>query len=244
LGDSYPYGSDGSGLLPNNDNYWVGYPNYLSAILDRPLVNGGCPGETTTSFLTGNPLDGGPRCPEAKSAGLLHVDYTGSQMAFAEDYLTAHDRTVLVTLQLGGIDFQNFVRQCGNNIACITSGFPTFKAGVAANLDTILSRIRDAGYAGQLVVVEYPATKYSSPTALLQAQIYQTMLPVTLLHDAGMAPVFQRFRIEAQPFGGDSCAAGLLITNADGTCNVHPTQAGHQLIASIIAEMLPSSAVQ
>jgi len=48
--------------------------------------------------------------------------------------------------------------------------------------------------------------------------------------------VFDAFQAAAAPFGGDSCAAGLLIQTVAG-CNVHPTSAGHQLIANVIAEM-------
>jgi lysophospholipase L1-like esterase len=238
LGDSYPYGSDGSGFMPNNDNYWRGYPDFLHEMIDRPLINAGCPGETTASFLTGNPLDGGPMCPATKDAGLLHVDYQGAQIDFAEAYLTTHDRTVLITLQLGGNDFQDFVAQCGNSMACIKAGFPAFKAALAANFDSILARIRGTGYAGQMIFVPYPATKFNSPVAMLQANINQSMLPVALSYGVEMAPVFERFAVATQPYGGNSCTAGLLITNSDGTCNVHPTEAGHRLIASIIAEMV------
>jgi hypothetical protein len=110
---------------------------------------------------------------------------------------------------------------------------------MTANLDTILSRIRGAGYAGQIIFVEYPAMDYNSFTGQLQAQIHQDILPVLSQHGVETAPVWDRFRIAALPYGGNSCAAGLLITLASGACNQHPTAAGHQLIASIIAEMVP-----
>jgi hypothetical protein len=35
-------------------------------------------------------------------------------------------------------------------------------------------------------------------------------------------------------FGGDPCAAGLLIKLPDGTCNIHPSPAGHLLLAQAI----------
>jgi lysophospholipase L1-like esterase len=240
LGDSYVFGSNTTGLEPRNDNFWVGYPDYLQQLIDRPLVNAACPGETSTSFLTGDHT-GSPACQQSREEGLLHVDYAGPQMDFAENYLASHDRVALVTLQIGGGDFNRFVSQCKLNPACILAGLPAFEAALAANVDIILSRIRGAGYAGSIIIGQYPATNYASALAQAQAHIYQAMLPVVSAHDAEMAPVFERFRTATEPNGGDSCAAGLLITNPDGSCNVHPTDAGHQLIASIMAEMVTLS---
>jgi hypothetical protein len=63
-------------------------------------------------------------------------------------------------------------------------------------------------------------------------------LSSTLEYGVETALVFNRFQAAVQSSGGNSCAAGLLLT-VNGACNVHPTAAGHQLIASIIAEMVP-----
>jgi lysophospholipase L1-like esterase len=240
LGDSYVFGSNTTGLEPRNDNFWIGYPYYLQQLIDRPLVNAACPGETSLSFLTGDHT-GSPMCQQVRDAGFLHVEYTGPQMEFAEDYLAAHDRVALVTLQIGGGDFNRFVNQCKLNPACILAGLPGFEAALAANVDIILTRIRGAGYEGQILIGQYPSTNYASTLAQVQAHVNQAMAPIVTAHDAAMAPVFERFQTATEPYGGDSCAAGLLITNPDGSCNVHPTDAGHQLIASIMAEMVALS---
>ena len=242
LGDSYPYGSDGTGFLPLNDNFWIGYPVYLAETIDRPLVNPACPGETAISFLTGDPADAGPNCQPAKDADLLHVNYTGSQMDFAEEYLSTHSRVVLVTLQIAGNDFQDFAGQCRGNLACIWAGLPAFEAEMADAIGTILSRIRGAGYLGQIIYVEYPTTNYSTPMVDVFEHFFQALLPVMTANDADVAPVFARFQALAEPYGGNSCTAGLLITRADGKCNIHPTQYGRQVIAAIIAEMVTGTA--
>jgi hypothetical protein len=39
-------------------------------------------------------------------------------------------------------------------------------------------------------------------------------------------------------FGGDPCAAGLLIKLPDGTCNIHPSPAGHLLLARAIEDVV------
>jgi hypothetical protein len=104
-GDSYPYGSDGSGFLPHNHNYWVGYPDYLSELLDRPLVNAACPGETTSSLLTGVFEPAEPHCPAVREADLLPVPYASSQMDFAEAYLRPTNGAAAVRLGTGeGLD--------------------------------------------------------------------------------------------------------------------------------------------
>ncbi len=74
--------------------------------------------------------------------------------------------------------------------------------------------------------------------AQLQQLVYQAITPAVLACGGQMAPVFARFETAAEPYGGNSCAAGLLVLDAGGKCNIHPTEAGHQLIADIIAELL------
>ena len=248
LGDSYPFGSrcnttpclaPGPASLDTakNDNFFVGYPEYVQLMIDRPLINAGCPGEFTSSFLTLGALTG-PACPHARELGLLHIEYAGSQMEFAEDYLRTHDRVRLVTLQLGGPQTTDFFQACGSNPTCILNGLPAHTAWLVTDMTSILSRLRAAGYSGQIIFVEYPSTNYNSFTSQILAQLYQAILPVLDAYGAQKAPVYDVFRVAAAPFGGNSCAAGLLITTATGLCNVHPTAAGHQLIASIIAGMV------
>lgn len=247
LGDSYPFGSrcdttpcspPGSFDTARNDNFYVGYPDYLQLMIDRPLINAACPGEWTSGFITlGAPT--GPACPQVRALGLLHIEYAGSQMEFAEDYLRTHDRVQLVTLQLGGPQTIAFFQSCGNNPTCILAGLPAHTAWLVADITTILSRLRATGYSGQVIFVEYPSTNYNTFTSQILAQLHQAILPVLDAYGAQKAPVYDVFRVAAAPFGGNSCAAGLLITTATGVCNVHPTAAGHQLIASIIAGMVP-----
>jgi len=248
LGDSYPFGSrcdttpclapGGASLdTATNDNFFVGYPDYLQLMIDRPLINAGCPGEFTSSFLTLGALTG-PACPHARELGLLHVEYSGSQMEFAEDYLRAHDRVQLVTLQLGGPQTTAFFQACGGNPTCIFDGLPAHTAWLVTDMATILSRLRATGYSRQIIFVEYPSTDYRSPASQILVQLYRAISPVLQDYGAQKAPIHDVFRVAAMPFDGNSCAAGLLITTAQGICNVHPTPAGHQLIASTLAGMV------
>ena len=263
LGDSYPFGSacptipcappegflflqENGNYVVKNDNWYVGYPEYLQQIIDRPLINAGCPGDTTHSFLHYPDTTTGPMCRRVKEERphMLHVDYslytnTWAQMDYAKNYLAAHaGRVQLITLQVGGPQTNRFFQDCQLSPTCILNGLPAHTASLVADLTTILSRLRDTGYSGQIIYVEYPATNYNGFLAQIVPQIYQAAVPVLAAYDAQKAPIFDAFRAAATPFGGNSCAAGLLITNTNGTCNIHPTAAGHQLIASIISAMV------
>jgi lysophospholipase L1-like esterase len=175
---------------------------------------------------------------------MLHVDYslytsTWAQMDYAENYLAAHpDRVQLITLSVGGPQTNRFFQDCQLDPTCILNGLPAHTASLVADLTTILSRLRNAAYSGQIIFVEYPSTNYTGFLAQIVPQIYQAAVPVLTAYGAQKAPIFDAFSAAAAPFGGNSCAAGLLITNTNGTCNVHPTAAGHQLIASIISAMV------
>jgi hypothetical protein len=229
-----------------NDNWYVGYPVWLAQIIDRPLINAGCPGDTTDSFLHYPDTTTGPMCRRVKEErpDMLHVDYslytnTWAQMDYAVNYLAAHpDRVQLITLSVGGPQTNRFFQDCQLNPTCILNGLPAHTASLVADLTTILSRLRDTGYSGQIIFVEYPSTNYTGFLAQIVPQIYQAAVPVLTAYGAQKAPIFDAFSAAAAPFGGNSCAAGLLITNTNGTCNVHPTAAGHQLIASIISAMV------
>src|SRR5689334_11029811 len=87
LGDSDAFGfqfpkyHDG---VPASD--FTGYAEDLEVQLpDLTLVNYGCVGESTTSFLQGP-------CPYKALGQQLHDDYTGSQLSAALAFLLAHPR--------------------------------------------------------------------------------------------------------------------------------------------------------
>jgi lysophospholipase L1-like esterase len=90
LGDSLAYG-----LQPNGDSSH-GYVDDIFQALQshgtRSLQNLGCPGETTTSMISG-------------SCAFSHVSYSGSQLNAAVSFLTQHAGQVSpVTIDIGGND--------------------------------------------------------------------------------------------------------------------------------------------
>lgn len=263
LGDSFPFGSMCQ-LLPcvaaegvsafetaKNDNWFVGYPDYLQVLIDRPLINPSCPGQNTTNFMSGAD---GPVCGTFKNGGKLHVDYKGiSQMAWAVGYLTTHDRVQLITLHLGGPETNTLIRGpaprgCAYDYqnptleaeACIAERFPAHQAGVIMRLGIILETIRGTGYSGRIIVPSYGWYTFNDYVAQIAPAFYQAWRPTLEAYGAELAPVFERFQEASRPYGGSPCAAGVQIQNADGSCNIHPAPQGHQLIADIIFEMLLS----
>jgi hypothetical protein len=124
LGDSLPYGFQqvkfDVGLSPSAFN--TGYVDVFAARLRelRPnisVVNFGCPGETTTSFVAAP-------CFFTTLGGALHDPFTGSQLTAAVAFLRAHRGQVSpITLNLWGNDLSVFVFQtCQFDFACIQAG--------------------------------------------------------------------------------------------------------------------------
>ena len=106
-----------------------------------------------------------------------------------------------------------------------------------ARLQLILETIRGTGYSGRIIVPSYGWLTFNDYVAQIAPGLYQAWIPFLEPYGAELAPVFERFREASQPYGGSPCAAGVQLTNPNGTCNIHPTAAGHQLIADLIAEM-------
>ena len=54
--------------------------------------------------------------------------------------------------------------------------------------------------------------------------------------DLRIADGFASFKTYADQHGGKTCETGLLISNGDGTCDIHPTQQGHEVLAKTILD--------
>jgi lysophospholipase L1-like esterase len=111
----------------------AGYANDLFAHYQRAfggalrLVKLGCPGETSTSMLTG----AGSPCSYPQ----------GSQLAAALAFITAHrSRVTLITIDIGANDIDGCATATGISAPCVTSGF----AAVTHNLPLILGALRKA----------------------------------------------------------------------------------------------------
>jgi lysophospholipase L1-like esterase len=244
LGDSVAFGYNP--LLPYTPPWtqFVGYPEDASGDLGYGVANAACPGETTGSLLSasGFPDTG---CHH----GGLKVDYTKygatTQIDYATAFLKDNRQTKLVTINIGGNDLQIPFYLCGalplppppSSFPCIQAQLPAMFVSYQQNLDTILGKIRAAGYKKDLVVVNQYALNYADPALTpLIAQLNALAAAVAARHNATVADTFAAFQAASASFGGDACAAGLLIPLPGGGCDLHPTPKGAELLASVVAQ--------
>lgn len=250
LGDSVAFGYVPPQAVPAPNYYdpssFVGYPEDVARALHLRVSNASCPGETTASFLVpGAPSNGCENSPVSsvgyRSEYPLHVQYRGTQMQYALQYLATHRHTRLVTIDIGAND----VFLCQETTADACASTPEFDAvlqEIGANLTTIYTLIRDvARYHGLLVALTYYSTSYSNPPSAQEAGLEaldSVIASVTQKFGGKVADGFAAFEGPSAAFGGSACAAGLLIKLPDGTCDVHPSPAGHLLLAQAIEDVI------
>jgi lysophospholipase L1-like esterase len=243
LGDSVVFGYiDQAGYEYFYPTNFVGYADWTSLTLSLNPVNAGCPGETTGSFLSHTAPDNG--CRAYRGAFSLHVVYPSlgsTQFTFATGYLHHHVPS-LVTIQIGSNDLILLEEECNDDPTCIQNGAPQVLATAEANMQTALAALRATGYSGTIVVVNYYSPDYSNQfvTTLIQA-LNQAISAPAPAYGAVVADVFSAFQAaSSNPFAqGRTCVAGLLNASNPATdppsCDVHPSQSGHKLIAQVIA---------
>ena len=244
LGDSVAFGFiDQAGYEYYNPTNFVDYADYTGLGLSLNLSNAGCPGETTSSFISSTGPDDG--CRYYRSLFPLHVVYSSAkstQLAFATIFLQQHSDTQLVTISLGANDVFLLEQQCNNDPTCIENGLPEVLAAAEANMATILGALRATGYIGPLVVANYYSLDYSNQfeTEVTMA-LNQAITAPAPAYGAVVADVFTAFYAASstQFAAGNTCVAGLLNNSnpatSPPTCDVHPSQSGHKLMAQVIA---------
>ena len=241
LGDSVTFGFNPLLQVPVRPSLYVGYPLLLGVIIDETAVNAACPGQTSSGFLSLQGTDNG--CFTFREVNALHVQYSGTQLEFAVQFLESHKRTKLVTLQLGANDLFLLLHSCGDDItnpavvSCVVQQAPTVINEVAQNIGTAIGALRKAGYDGQIILPFY----YSPNTSPLFRQVIQAlnqaMSSVAGATGSQTADVFGAFDAFSGPTH-DACAAGLLIVLPTGGCDIHPSAAGAELIAETISPVV------
>jgi len=237
LGDSYAFAY--SPLLdPTSAANFRGYADITAQALDLSLTNAACPGETSGSMISGTPPDNG--CHEFYPPLPLHVSYTGSQLAYAVNFLRTHDHVQLVSVQIGGNDLLVLEATCRGDVSCIISGLPGVEAQLAANLNTIYSAIRDkAHYRHTIVALGYFAFNYNDPNQVaVVASLDAVEASVAASYHARVADVFGAFALASAP-SGIPCLAGLQVQLPTGGCDIHPSAAGHAVYTKALLEVVP-----
>lgn len=222
LGDSLGYG------IPTG----VGYTDLVAERLSekRPgtqTVNYSCPGESTTSFISGG-------CPWS---GPLHDAYSGSQLDAAVDFLRAHRGKVdVVTLTLWGNDATALVRGCAGDLQCVEREAPAAIAALSSNLAHIIGRLRAVAPDADVVVtgtVNGHVGFFPQTDPLFQ-RLNTAIANVAADARAGFADTFSVFNPQGDVAVETAtiCRLTLNCTHGDS----HPSADGYRAIADLILD--------
>jgi len=239
LGDSVTFGYREADTSPppnySDASSFVGFPEDVGAALGFNVANAACTGESSASFIVEGARSNG--CAAYRTASPLHVSYGGTQLQYAVQYLTSHPQTQLVSLMIGYNDL--FVCEETTTDRC-ASEVPAVLKQVSTNVADILGVIRHgARYDGQVVIVNYYSFDYAnSATNGSTQEVNGAQDSAAKPFDVQIADSFAAFQAAARPFGGDSCAAGLLTRLTGGGCGIHPSAAGQALLAAAVERVV------
>ena len=239
LGDSVTFGYNPT--VPVNLANYHGYPEFVSNGVHEKVANVSCIGESSGSFLVAGAPDLG--CSAWKSSGEpMWISYTGTQMDEAVAYLRSNPNTKLVTINIGGNDLGLLQESCAMALPCELAGLPGVLAAYGNNLLAIFTRLRgEAGYTGPIVLLTYYAFDYrpaSAPDLAAFVSLNGIASGITTAFGGTVADGFNAFLVASLAYGGDPCAAGLLVPLPGGTCDIHPSVAGQKVLANAILKVV------
>ena len=242
LGDSLAFGYSAAKfkeLEPeeNPADYNTGYVDDFAHLLKLgnpklEVVNDGCPGETTESFIKGP-------C-EYQLAYRLHHPYVGgptsSQLSDALTYLQANPNTNPITLDIGANDALGVIEHtCEKKVECVIKEAPALFAHIAANLGLILTDLRGADPHATIIVLGLynPFGEKLPGGNALTAQLNEVMEKVASTVGARFADPLPIFN----PPGALEEPTICLLTNMCKTPeDIHPTDLGYGVLAGLIAK--------
>ena len=256
LGDSLAFGYQQARfneLFPNENPaaFDTGYVDDFGHFLlkthrDIAVVDDGCPGETTDSFINGPCL--------YQLAFPLHHPYidgpTSSQLSDALAYLYANPGTVSpITLDIGANDALAVAEHiCAFAPQCIAEHAPGLIEHISANLGLILSDLRGAAPDAKIVVLGLydPFDEKLPGSDQLTALINEAMAGVASTVGARFADPLPLFN----PPGSTEEETICRLTNMcpEGTIDltgkgdIHPSDLGYEVLANLIRmQYLPGS---
>jgi lysophospholipase L1-like esterase len=236
LGDSLAFGYQRPKFLATQDpaNFTTGFADDFTArVRNTPpgrnaaLVNLGCPGETTNSFLTGP-------CVFHTVLGFhLHVDYDGAQIGAAEAFLAMHPGQVgPILIAIGANDVFAVSDPCGGlNTPCFAQAFPALLARLSANYTVILNRLRHAAPDAEIITLGFynPFAIVDPATNVVVETIDQLVQQIAAANRSSFANPFVPFNL-ASPQPQILCALTLVCSFRD----IHPTDLGYQVISDVM----------
>lgn len=235
LGDSLAFGfqqAKFNALFPNEDPaaFDTGYANDFAASLQLVndglrLVNYGCPGETTVTFIRGG-------CPYPFA---LHNAFTkSSQLATAVAFLDEHPGQVSpITIDIGSNDVtQALVPICldpTQTQACVAA-VQTLLPVLAGNLTTIIATLHAASPRSEIIVLDLynPEAVVAPASDQIAALINSKIQTAVLAQGARLADVFGTFNPGGAAEVPTLCVLTAICTPLRDT---HPTDPGYAAMA-------------
>jgi len=232
LGDSVAFGFQFVKFNANfpsvpASTFSTGYVDDFSGMLReiRPgiaTLNYGCRGETSATFIHGG-------CFYTAAGFPLHDPYDGSQLSAALAFLRAHRGQVSpITINIGVNDRNDLSTLCGDDVSCYFASGPAILDTLATNVHYILSQLRAAAPAAEIITFTNYDVAFLSDARFLQlTQAFNSAIISTAASSSvRVADVFGPFNDGPQP--ATICALTFVCTPLqDG----HPTDAGYEMIA-------------
>jgi lysophospholipase L1-like esterase len=234
LGDSFTYGFQFSklGLPPTafNTGYVDVFAERLGSIRpDLVVLNYGCPGESSITFIAGG-------CPGRAAGVALHDDYAGAQLDAAVAFLRDHPgRVSPITLTVWSNDYLDLVRSCGGDFLCVQAQAPAAISQYGSRLALILHTLRAAAPSAEIIVsgswhsfLEF-IPLFDTQFAVLNAVI-ASAAAAEGARFADLVPVLNPSGAAARLTA--ICTLTLLCSEGD----THPSDAGYLAIADVLYE--------
>jgi lysophospholipase L1-like esterase len=230
LGDSIPLGFTPALEDPWSVDRMVGYPEVIDRLPRVRTTNFSCPGQTAQALISKRAPDNGcfEMRAEAPSMGieLLHTDYRGTQLDAARATIKASGVPTLISIQGGG----NEVSMCADRAnveRCVRAVLPA----ITQSLRTTAVQLHMVAPRAHIVLVGYHLPPgLEGPIGLVNRAIERAAQQA----DVAYADTATAFTHLARHHDGDVCAAGLLATYPDGSCDLHPSAKGQQVYADVV----------
>jgi len=235
LGDSIAYGfQPGKPQMAAPSSFDTGYVDVFAARLRKlspslRVVNYGCPGESTGTFIAGE-------CPARGDVKALHSFYKGAQLDAALSFLRAHPEDVSpITLTLWGNDWLPvLLNTCNGSVACARKQAPSETKAFAARLTTILRQIRAAAPHAEIIVT---GAWNPDPNSLQQLRaVYRSFEAAIARVAAGSQAKIARMLPVLNPAGSLQAQRARLckFTFICSKGDPHPTDVGYRAIADAV----------
>lgn len=233
LGDSIAYGiQPGRPKSSPPSKFNTGYVDVFAARLRTiapklRVVNYGCPGESTKTFIHGG-------CSGRGDVKGLHDDFKGAQLDAALAFLRAHPGQVSpITVTLWGNDvFAEFSPACNGDLACIRSHPAAGLARFRSRLSSIVGRLRAAAPNAEIILTgawNFDVQEFAKSDPLFRS-VDAAIARVAAARKARVAKMFPVFN----PAGSLArkkarvCAFTFICSQGDP----HPTNAGYRAMAA------------